>query len=251
MKNNYQATIISVVPFPIKETKPGIYPGIFEIPAAKTERPEILLIGESIYHVEVDEGRRHLTVKCPPNDVARSVVDDYLISNLAYKEGYAGPGIFWVPQAYSMHEVINELEEEINEARRVQKNWFIALVRMADDDWEKSRQHKTISDTQRYAAKSLGYKRDWIVEPKELERSLVNCRACQTTISPEAVVCPQCGCVMNIEAWEKLKFSGDSSSVLVQTPMDTSNSLVKKVETPENLDDALEMMKGKEVEVTE
>src|SRR2546422_642883 len=78
-----KSTLVSIVPFPIIEFKPGIYPGKFEIGASKNGVPEILVIGDSIYHVEIDENRK-ITVDCPSEKLAASIVEDYIISNLAF-----------------------------------------------------------------------------------------------------------------------------------------------------------------------
>jgi hypothetical protein len=206
-RDNYVATVVSIVPFPIREEKPGIYPGSFIIPASENDEVVLLVVGESIYHVEIDE-RRSITVKCSPNDIARAIVDDYAKSNLAYSViKKAGPGIFWLPGRYTVEQIENNHSDLLEAARMTQKNWFMELIQMADDDWEKTRQHKTISDTQRHAAKSLGMERPWLIKLQAPTMSTVNCVACQTVISPEAVICPSCNCIIDKEKWEGLNFS--------------------------------------------
>src|SRR5437762_9776268 len=161
------ATLISIVPFAISEFKPGIYPGTFDIPASKNEIPEVLVIGDSVYHVEIDENRT-ITVKCQAADVAKAICEDYIVSNLAYsEEANAAPGLFWASGIYDTAKIYSELKNHLEEAKERQKQWFIRLVRLADDDWEKTRQHKLISDMQRFAAKSLQLERPWIINPKE------------------------------------------------------------------------------------
>jgi len=97
-----KATLISVVPFPIQEFKPGIYPGFFEVSACNNDIPQLLTIGDSIYHVEIDENRT-ITVKCPSEDIAKSIIDDHVTSNLAYSaEEDAAPGFFWKPGEHDL-----------------------------------------------------------------------------------------------------------------------------------------------------
>lgn len=208
----YAATVISIVPFPIEENKPGIYPGHFFIPASKDNEPVVINVGESIYHVEVDEDRS-ITVKCPPNEIARSIVEDYVSSNLAYSEGEnAAPGVMWCDGKFSVAEVKLKFAKELVDLKQTQWNWFIKLVRMADDDWEKTRRHQSISDMQRYACKALGQDRPWIInQPTEqaiLQQSdSMRCIACQSFISKQAILCPNCKMIIDEVKYKTLKFA--------------------------------------------
>lgn len=205
------ATLVSIVPFPIAEFKPGIYPGFFQIPAARSsELPEILVVGESVYHVEIDENRT-ITVKCTPEDVAKSIVDDYIISNLAYTsktetEDVAAPGVTWFPGKLNIGDIISKYSKALVELKEQQDRWFKKLIRIADDDWEKTRQHKFISDMQRFAAKSLNLERPWVISPKH-ESGSTKCLACQSLISVEAIICPSCKMIINMEKYKKLQFA--------------------------------------------
>lgn len=202
-----KATIISIVPFPISEFKPGIYPGFFEIAGSKNEVPEILVVGESVYHVELDENRT-ITVKCSPDDIAKSLVHDYVISCLAYTVEDSGslPGIFWKPEELTLSEVTSKYAKDLEQAKRQQRNWFEKLVRLADDDWEKTRQHKFISDMQRYAAKSLKLERPWIISLNAVADTK-KCPACQSFVSIEAIICSSCRCILDVKKYESLKFA--------------------------------------------
>ena len=204
-KNEFVATVVSIVPFELNEEKPGVYPGNFYIPAA-IGGPEVLVVGQSVYHIEVDENRS-VTVPCPANEIARSIVEDYVNSNLAYSEKEnAAPGLFWEIGRYTKIEVITKLGTQLERAKLRQINWFNKLVEMADDDWEKTRQHKTISDMQRFACKSLGLSRPWVIVPVK-PGSNKECIACRSVVHPEAIVCPQCRAILNIEAWKKMQFA--------------------------------------------
>lgn len=201
------ATLISIVPFKIQEFKPGIYPGFFELAPCKNNVPEILNIQDSVYHVEIDENRT-ITVKCQAEDIAKSLVSDYVVSNLQYSiEANAAPGFMWKPGKLSVNDVLMKFGDDLAALRVTQMNWFSRLVQLADDDWEKSRQHKFISDMQRFAAKALGLDKPWIITPQTIELRTEKCPACQTLVMPEAIVCSQCRCVLNFEKYEKLKFA--------------------------------------------
>lgn len=204
-----KSTLVSIVPFPITEHKPGIYPGKFHIGASKDNVPEVLVIGDSKYHVEIDENRS-ITVTCQSEQLAESIVEDYIISNLAFsRELNSAPGIFWVPGVHTVLDISIKFSEKLKEVRERQVIWFKRLVSIADDDWEKTRQHKTISDMQRFAAKSLGLDKPWIVNAASEVAVMgqAKCFACKSIISSEAIICPSCKFIIKPEEYKNLKFA--------------------------------------------
>lgn len=203
------STLVSIVPFPLREVKPGIYPGIFEVPAAKNNFPELLVIKDSIYHVEIDENRT-ITVTCQSENVARSVVNDYISSNLAFSvEDNSLPGLFWIPGEINVTDVMVKHTERLEQAKESQYNWFKKLVQLADDDWEKTRQHRFVSDMQRHAARALQLNRPWLINaavPPPSEGT-IKCVACQSVIPSTAIICAHCKCIINMDKWKELKFA--------------------------------------------
>ena len=202
IENNY-ATVVSIVPFNMEEYKPGIYPGFFQIPACVDE-PQILVVGESIHFIEVDPDRS-VPVTNPPYKVAKSIVDDYISSSLQ-ADSTAGPGLFWKVGKYTLEMVKKECKEELEDARRRQTAWFLNLVKLADDDWEKTRQHKFISDLQRFAARALNLDRPWLIEVSNLTTK--RCPACGNNTTESIVVCPTCRCILDKEKYDTLQFAG-------------------------------------------
>ena len=203
-----KATVISIVPFVISEFKPGIYPGQFQINPSKDGIPEVLSIGESVFFIELDE-KRTMTVSCSAEKLAKSIVEDYMISNIGYSyEEAAYPGLFWKEGSFTQKEVISKFGADLEKFKENQLRWFKKLVEMADDDWEKTRQHKCISDAQRHAAKALGMERPWIINLKlnEIKVPDLKCIACQSVVSSIAIVCPNCRCILNMAEYKKLQF---------------------------------------------
>ena len=95
---------------------------------------------------------------------------------------------------------------EIAKARARQKAWFIRLVAIADDDWQRYGQHKFISDTQRYAGRTLNLERPWLIL-QQVESSLSVCPACQVQVHPKAVICSHCRFVLNPVEYKKMQFA--------------------------------------------
>lgn len=201
------ATLVSIVPFPITEWKPGIYPGMFELAPSVKNEPEVCHVGDSCYWVEIDPDRS-IRVLCAADDIAKAIVEDYLISNLEYnRDTDTMPGIFWKPGKFSKEEVKTAFARDLAYAVEKQNRWFTALVKLADDDWEKTHQHRSITDMQRYAVKALGLERDWIVIPKIEGNSFKKCPACTTMVAVEAILCPNCKCILNKKKYDELKFA--------------------------------------------
>lgn len=203
-----KATVVSFVPFPIIEEKPGVYPGYFHIPPCRTEEPNLLIVGDSKYHVEIDPDRT-VTVPCPAAQMARSIVEDYVISCLEYSvEHESQPAIFWVDGELSYSAIEKTHKETIERVKQFQLNWFRRLVTLADDDWERTRQHRSITDMQRTACKLLGLDRPWIIPAANAKETKKLCIACRSVVDPLAIVCATCKAILDPVAYASLSFAG-------------------------------------------
>jgi hypothetical protein len=200
-----KCTVVSIVPFPIDmEEKPGVCPGRFSISASVNGVPEVLVVGKSIAQVILPGDRPPLVVEIPPSAIARSIVEDYLMSQLAASPD-AGPGITWFPGELTSRDVTTKYSAALLQLRDKQKRWFVRLVEIADTDWARYKSHRVIADFQRFACKELGLTRDWLVtvEPQ----SPIQCPACKTTLPADTVICPACRCVLDAEKYKTMKFA--------------------------------------------
>jgi hypothetical protein len=203
MQGELMATLISVYPFEIRESKPCIYPGYFYIPAAK-DKPESLIIGEAFHFVDRVDAEP-LRIRVLPQELAQSIVDDWYSANLGVvvEEGI-GPGLFWVEGAHAHDKIERAFADKIQSARARQKLWFRNLVKIADDDWARYHRHTVISDIQRHAVKDLGLDRTWTIQVKEVQ-ALKVCLACQSQIDSKAIVCPTCRVVLDVTKFKELQ----------------------------------------------
>lgn len=223
-----KSTLVSLVPFSISEFKPGLIPGQFDIPASVNGEPQCLVIGESIYYVWIDPERGNLRITDPSYKVAKSICDDYNSAQIeASLEAY--PALFWVLGVYTAEEIKKKFPEKIEEARAKQWNWFVQLVKLADDDWEKTRQHYSISDMQRYAAKAIdpsnSRQRPWLlVNPNDIPGAekipTTLCPACASDIATTAIICRYCQFVLDEEKYSKMKFAGPPDRSAIPPELD-------------------------------
>lgn len=194
-----KATIVSAMPRPIEnEHKPHIEPSWYNIAAAPKDDIAILVISDAEDKVYAGEGR---FIERPvfAIAVAKDIVDGFINSQLGISEG-CKPALFCVEGEFTSGEIKTKFKNELLLAQLQQKRWFASLVRIADDDWARTRQHKTISDLQRDACKILNLERDWNVsEFNEVPESQIcpacgsklpnskvtKCATCQTIIKPE------------------------------------------------------------------
>lgn len=202
-KSMANCTIISLLPYPVRETKPNIYPGYFQIPSAKETGVAVLPIGESVHAIEsAYKGQPNIRVVESPKVIAAAIVHDFLESQLAI-EPDAQPGFFFVEGHYTVEEAKKTFPARIKEAEEFQKNWFVVLVRIADDDWEKTHQHKFISDIQRYAAKYLNLNREWI--QVTVDNAMDVCPLCKELVRQDAIVHSICGYILKPKEYETMK----------------------------------------------
>ena len=189
--DDLKATLVSIMPFPIDEHKVGVYPGDYHLEASTDGRPHLLVVDNAFHYVYLGEDRGHMKVNIPAHELAAAVIYDYANSLFCISDS-ARPGVFWVPGTYRTPEEIEvEFADRLEAARALQNNWFMALVKLADDDWQKYHRHSVISSHQLFAAKALGLEREWLVVMNPAVHNIL-CPACKSAIHPEATVCPHC-----------------------------------------------------------
>lgn len=209
------STLISIVPFPIDEVKPGLIPGRFSIAASPDGRPQFTVIRDAHHFVYIDESRGNLRVLNPSYDVAQAVVADYNSAQLE-ADPSAHPGFFWLIGEWDEDKIHNNKEAaaRLSGVREIQNNWFRKIVMLADDDWQRSRQHSAISDVQRYAARVIDPEnkagREWLFVLKEEQKpkiDIATCPACESEIASTAVICRHCSCILNPEKYALMRFA--------------------------------------------
>lgn len=202
-QSSMNCTVVSIMPFALKEHKPQIYPGYFQIPASKDGSIQCLPVGDSIHWMESPfKGMPPIKITETSKVMARSIINDYVEAQLAI-DSNAFPGIFWVEGHYGSGGIKQDHKAKLEAVRDAQNNWFVNLVRIADDDWQKSHQHQAISDKQRFAAKALGLDREWLSVTSDFIP--VKCPACKEMVHPEAIVHAACGYILDLKKYEQLQ----------------------------------------------
>lgn len=201
---SYKATVVSLIPWQMfPEEKPHLQPSTYKIPIAPKDGISVFHVGEAGYNVANPFDDTNIRVPVTPDEIARSIVEDYVSAQICLDEG-ACPGIFWVQGELTVEDVMQYYPEKVAEYRLKQTNWFKLLVGMADADFTKNKNILAISDIQRHAARSLGIKKDW-VDFSVLGQDLEYCPFCKSIVPIGAVVCNVCREVINREAYNKLK----------------------------------------------
>ena len=202
------ATLVSIVPCSIREQKP-ILPSEFFLEAGSYEKPSILLVGKGLNDIYVGEGRGQagpersvIRVPVEADVIAAAIVVDWMEAQYGVVLPDAKPGFFWVPG----HVTVASLAKELDQAQAHQVLWFKNLVRLADDDWNKFRQHKTISDIQRYACNALKLERPWLLD-NEIVQALSECPSCFEKVHPKAIVCSHCQLVLDEERHKAMTYA--------------------------------------------
>jgi hypothetical protein len=186
-----KTTIVSIYPSEIIETKPTISPGIFIIPPGSFDNPSILIVGTSSWWREIDEEQPLLEIPVSSVQIADSIVKDYCNGILGCNMNDAMPGLFYVPGSFTLVDIRKSYKHELDMALVKQRNWFTALVKLADALWARSNGNPlAISDSMRMAAKELNIQKDWMKDFRMMDT--VRCKACGALLNPMYPVCPTC-----------------------------------------------------------
>jgi hypothetical protein len=164
---------------------------------------EYTIIDECRFYVYLDLERGSFPVRASAEQVGISVINDYVNAQLAVGED-CYPGLFLMPGRHDKQSIMDS--PLIHTARAYQLNWYEALVKLADDDWEQYHQHRVISHVQRVAARVMGLERDWLFSPPtERKADSVICLVCRSQLEPETILCPQCNFIVDPERFEQIK----------------------------------------------
>ncbi|MHA2376731.1 MAG: hypothetical protein ACXAB9_11230 [Candidatus Thorarchaeota archaeon] len=209
-------TLVSIMPWAIREKKPGLNPGEFMLPPGSVKEPALFVIKKAQIRM-MDQDYRFYAMDIPLDKVAADVVNCYNQALVGFEHEVAVPGFFWVEGAYEDDEdmkaegaqtALEKLKKDhyktILDAEKKMITWFQRLVRMADDDWAVLPQHQQISDIQRTAAKYVNVERPWLsTDVSESKR----CPACMSIVQSAAAVCFACKAILDITKYEKMKFA--------------------------------------------
>lgn len=186
-----KTTIVSIYPSEIIETKPTISPGNFLIPAGNYENPSTTVIGPSSWWREIDEDQPLLEIPCSSVQVADSIIKDYCNGILGCDMAGAMPGLFYIPGQHDVGDVRKNFKHELDAALVRQRNWYSALIKLADSLWARSNGNPlAISDSMRVAAKEMNQTKDWLKDFRMVDT--VRCKACGGLLNPMFPVCPTC-----------------------------------------------------------
>lgn len=199
-----KSTIVSIYPKEIVETKPTIQPGIFTLLPGSYEKPSILVVGTSSWWKELDETQPMLEIPVSSIQIADSVVRDYTNGLLACNMGDCMPGLFYVPGEHTVDVIKKSFKHILDKINASQRNWFLALVRIADALWSRTNGNPlSISDDMRLAARELGLNnKEWLRDFQNVE--LVRCVACGALRNPLYPVCQTCHAIVDTEVAKKL-----------------------------------------------
>ena len=191
------SSLISYAKVDISESIPGLQISDYRLKASDG-LPTVLVVENSFYYKPDLDGNQD-RVLVSSAQIVESIVHMHITSQLLYNVEQH-PALFCLPDVeIEPKNVEKEHKDKVADILRKQKKWFIALVRLADDDWQHSRRHQMISGIQRIAAKELGLSREWLfdVDSEELNKK-DSCPFCGSNLlDVNTPICPHCGKVHN------------------------------------------------------
>jgi hypothetical protein len=198
-----ESTIFSIVPFAMKEHKPGVLPGYFEIDACRNDtEPQRIVVGPSLWIVTV--ARQTVRISQPSHEIARSIVQDFLDGQLFIDED-ARPGICWLQGNIKTEDFVKRPEFKI--IRESQRKWYILIVKKTEEDWLRYHNYKVVTDQARFAVRALGLETPEWMSIEEVGLKFSKCPACSTMNDPANAICSNCSCVLDKTKFDKLAFA--------------------------------------------
>ncbi len=193
-----KATIVSIYPRDIREKKETIFPGMFHIPAGTVEKPSVVVIGPSSWFRDMGEEMPSIEIPNNAVQVANSVVTDYCNGLIEY-DREAGPGLFFIPGAWTLKEIKEKYKSAFDGSIKRQALWFKRLVDLADKGWaETNGSPRAINELMKMAANEIGVKdRDWM--RTSIVAEMIKCVACGNLRNPSFPICGTCNRVIDVE----------------------------------------------------
>ncbi len=187
-----KATIVSIMPVPISEVKPSLFPGRFDLEVGSLKDPAILTIGPSFWYYQPPNDGPVMEINHSAVQMADSVIRDYCTGMLGCDMHDKRPGLFFIPGEVGKKTVLNTHYKELEVAEIKQKAWFVELVKLGDMLWATGNGNPlVIWDLMRIAARSLGMEsKDWVKDMIAVEK--VRCIGCGFLKDPAYPVCPGC-----------------------------------------------------------
>ena len=217
-----KSTVISMLHHEIREEKPGLVPSIFVIKAGSMEKPSVTHIKAAKHFVYLDGDRGSLPIRDASYEVARSIVEDYTTSQMGVSEGVY-PGLCWFPGELTLKE-IQENEEfnvMLSAVKIAHMRWLNELIRMADNDFAKYRQHNVVSGFQRVIANVMKIdpkKHPWMSDDNILESD--TCPGCGNPVRPGLIIHGGpggCGYILDKKRYDPSNFIGGQAQNLVSS----------------------------------
>lgn len=201
-----KSTVFSIAPFEVSTFHPGLYPGRFIIPACLDESlPQRLVIGASEHLMVIPDQKKPTRIVTPSFVIAKSIVEDSLDGQL-WINSECRPGFCYFQGEMEVAQFVLNKKEIHSEMKAKQKNWLVEICKRTDDEWNKKKHHRVVSDQARYAAKKLGLSPEWL-EAEIKGFTYVKCPACGISNDRNNAVCSSCRCVLDEKKFATLKFA--------------------------------------------
>lgn len=201
------STVFSIVPFAVREFKPGLYPGTFNIePCMNEKEPKVLTVKSSEHLMTIGGKKEPVRIITPSYQIANSIVVDFFDGQL-WTTPEERPGLAWIMGDVDAHGLIDKHNDIYERMRIQQRKWFVRICKRTDDEWKRQQSYRVVSDQARFAAQFLSLDPEWL-RAEEIAFNFHKCPACGTMNDPQNAVCSNCRCILDRTKYERLTFGG-------------------------------------------
>jgi hypothetical protein len=196
VNNLDRATIVSILPREVVQVMHTVFPGKFVIPPGTYDNPSTLVVGPSSWWYDPSEESPLIEVPQSAIMMAESVINDYC-KGLTEFRTEAQPGLFFVPGEVGISVIKKDYVAHLNRAKIRQKEWFLALTKLADALWARSNGNPmVVSSDMKIAAQELNMtQKEWL--KNQVTAELIKCKACGSLNSSAVVICPTCKVIID------------------------------------------------------
>lgn len=199
-----KATVVSIFPRLVDETKVTIQPGRFIIQPGTYNEPSVLVVGPSSWWRDLDLEQPLLEIPVSSIQIADSIVKDYCNGLLSCDMSTRMPGLFYLQGAKTVEMIKKEHKADLDAAKRRQDEWYKELINQADVDWARTNGNPlAVSDLSRLGCQELQYKeKPWMANIAAMQ--MINCKACGNLVRPGYPICSNCKTIVDQELYNKM-----------------------------------------------
>ena len=212
-------TIASIYPLEQTAERP-LYQGFYHLPAVKKGEPPFLLPVNDKVQIERElyiAGHGEKRTSVPGEEIAPDILREWT-TGAPGMSPFCGPGIWMVRdevvedgarRAATEQEKARMFAEDHEAAKQRQAAWLEYQIVEGDRLGDDPKTRKAVTPLMKLSARYMGRERKWLEEMRDSD--VRACPFCTKHIPAGAIKCPECGEIVDFEAYARLQAKKQSA----------------------------------------